>query len=439
MMGPSTNRTPPGCDRVAARAPRSGLRAALVAALAAAALAATATSASAVIIVPSSGQPIGYEPLRGTLGAVRFYSELPLAYHGGPVMTSNTNFALYWTPAGSPAFPSDYEPGVNKYFEDLAHDSLGHENVDSVAEQYVNGALEHANYASKFGGALIDQDPYPASGCSEATICFTKAQLVEEIEKFVLEHGYPHDLKHEYFLLRPPGVEDCFEATACSAGAAVHKVYCAYHSYIPVAGGTIVWSNDPYVTGNAGCEDGEHPNGTSSDGVLQGGLSHEHDESITDPELSAWFAPGTEEIGDKCRVFKEAQEFGTPLGKAKNGSNYNQVVNGAFYWYQQEWSNLGATCLQRLGPTGPAPTVKKVSPKKGHAAGGTTVIVTGTNFAGAPRVAFGGTPAISFRVLSPTSLEAVSPPHAKGAVDVIVTNGGDTSAVNKKDHFKYTK
>jgi hypothetical protein len=54
-------------------------------------------------------------------------------------------------------------------------------------------------------------------------------------------------------------------------------------------------------------------------------------------------------------------------------------------------------------------------------------------------VAFGGTPAISFRVLSPTSLEAVSPPHAKGAVDVIVTNGGDTSAVNKKDHFKYTK
>ena len=190
---------------------------------------------------------------------------------------------------------------------------------------------------------------------------------------------------------------------------------------------------------NPGCEDGEHPNGTSSDGVLQGGLSHEHSESITDPELSAWFGPEGEENGDKCRVFEEAKEFGTPLGKAKDGSKYNQVVNGAFYWYQQEWSNVGATCLQRLGPVGPLPTIKKVSPKKGHATGGTTVIVMGTTLAGVAAVAFGGTPALSFKVISPTSLEAVSPPHPKGAVDVTVTDYSGTSAPSKKDHFKYTK
>ena len=28
-----------------------------------------------------------------------------------------------------------------------------------------------------------------------------------------------------------------------------------------------------------------------------------------------------------------------PLGTASNGAKYNQVINGHFYWYQQEWSN----------------------------------------------------------------------------------------------------
>ena len=62
------------------------------------------------------------------------------------------------------------------------------------------------------------------------------------------------------------------------------------------------------MTGNAGCDDGNHPNGTTSDGVLEGGLSHEHVESITDPEPNnAWtdFANGEPtgyEIGDKCGV-----------------------------------------------------------------------------------------------------------------------------------------
>jgi len=40
--------------------------------------------------------------------------------------------------------------------------------------------------------------------------------------------------------------------------------------------------------------------------------------------------------------------MGTPLGTAPDGALYNQVINGHFYWYQEEWSNIGHTCLQRL-------------------------------------------------------------------------------------------
>jgi PKD repeat protein len=34
----------------------------------------------------------------------------------------------------------------------------------------------------------------------------------------------------------------------------------------------------------------------------------------------------------------------------------NQVINGHFYWYQEEWSNDGHTCLQRYTRNGGLPT-----------------------------------------------------------------------------------
>src|SRR5205814_402873 len=51
----------------------------------------------------------------------------------------------------------------------------------------------------------------------------------------------------------------------------------------------------------------------------------------------------------------------------------------------------------------PKPTVTKVKPPKGRAAGGTTVTITGTNLTGATAVKFGSTNATSFVVQSETS------------------------------------
>jgi len=95
-----------------------------------------------------------------------------------------------------------------------------------------------------------------------------------------------------------------------------------------------------------------------SDSALFGGLSHEHNESTTDPEPnSAWTDFGGSgpktgfENGDKCRTFNPESEFGAPLGEVVvegKKLTYNQEINGHRYWYQQEWSNKGHTCLQRL-------------------------------------------------------------------------------------------
>ncbi|WP_228001490.1 beta strand repeat-containing protein [Nocardia australiensis] len=72
------------------------------------------------------------------------------------------------------------------------------------------------------------------------------------------------------------------------------------------------------------------------------------------------------------------------------------------------------------------PTLTSVSPNQGSAAGGTTVVLTGTNLAGATAVSFGGVAASSFTVNSATQITAIAPPGT-GTVQVTVSTAGGTS------------
>jgi len=73
-----------------------------------------------------------------------------------------------------------------------------------------------------------------------------------------------------------------------------------------------------------------------------------------------------------------------------------------------------------------APTVTGVTPATGSEAGGTPVTIAGTGLTGATAVTFGGVPATSVTPVSDTSVTAVTPAHAPGPVDVVVTTpGGD--------------
>ncbi len=82
----------------------------------------------------------------------------------------------------------------------------------------------------------------------------------------------------------------------------------------------------------------------------------------------------------------------------------------------------------------PRPAVTGLSIHEGPAAGGTSVKVTGNNFAGATKVKFGTTAVTA----SCTAIEcsAVSP-AGSGTVDVTVTNAGGTSLKGSADHFSY--
>ncbi|NLU49044.1 MAG: hypothetical protein GXX09_01345 [Syntrophomonadaceae bacterium] len=68
------------------------------------------------------------------------------------------------------------------------------------------------------------------------------------------------------------------------------------------------------------------------------------------------------------------------------------------------------------------PIIKAITPDKGSTQGGTTVVIDGDNFRSGCRVFFGTVEATSVTYNSYNKLTVLTPPHAKGAVDVAVRN-----------------
>jgi hypothetical protein len=125
-----------------------------------------------------------------------------------------------------------------------------------------------------------------------------------------------------------------------------------------------------------------------------------------------------------------------PDGQLGNGSNLNSPVPVAI-------SGLGGVVKvagggsHSLSMGAPAATVTGVSPGSGPHQGGTSVALTGLNFAEATSVHFGANAAASFTVNSPTSITATSP-AGSGTVDITVTTPSGTSAAGAADRFTYT-
>jgi hypothetical protein len=90
-----------------------------------------------------------------------------------------------------------------------------------------------------------------------------------------------------------------------------------------------------------------------------------------------------------------------------------------------------AACGGGSGPTGPSgstpPTLTGVSPANGPASGGTTVTLSGANFAADATMTVGGVAATNVSVVSATSITGKTGAHAAGAADVVVSQNGLTA------------
>lgn len=77
------------------------------------------------------------------------------------------------------------------------------------------------------------------------------------------------------------------------------------------------------------------------------------------------------------------------------------------------------------------PTISGISPASGSTAGGTTVTVSGTNFAAGASLTIGGVAATGVTVLSATSLRAVTGARAAGVADVVVAVGAQSATLTR--------
>jgi hypothetical protein len=375
---------------------------------------------------------------------------------GSLVMPTTTTYFVYWDPKGAPAFPAGYESGITAFFKGLEHDNGTDQNFYSVLTQY------GVKYDTHFGKAITDKDAYPAetSECAErpSTPCVSDVQIKAELRGLVKGQKLPgqvfepgqatsQEATHSYFVLLPPGVSIC-DATRTEPGGGTHIgigcssiQFCSFHDfafnseYEPAE--DVVYGVMPYLPGIKGCETPQHPSGIFDDELTA--MEHEFAEMTTDPYAVGWentYAAGAQEVADICETdawsmpseaFHGEMMWGTPLGTAPNGALYNQVIDGRDYYLLQMYSDETEGCVQRRALP---PAASKLSEKKGPAAGGTQVTISGLNFKGpdVTSVKFGAFEASKFTIESGSSLTAEAPPATAGKVSVTVTTSAATSA-----------
>jgi hypothetical protein len=81
------------------------------------------------------------------------------------------------------------------------------------------------------------------------------------------------------------------------------------------------------------------------------------------------------------------------------------------------------------GPIPTIPSVTSVSPNSGTTLGGTTITVTGANFAAGVQVTVGGAPATNVIVTSSTTLTATTSTRSAGTVEITVTLDGRSGSL----------
>jgi hypothetical protein len=271
-----------------------------------------------------------------------------LDYQGGPVLHSNRTHLIFWQPAGSGlTFDPGYEQLIEQFMARVAADSHRPTNVYGLSGQYTDSSGPAA-YASTYAGAVIDTNPLPANQCAEPStgppgwnVCLTDAQLQSEIEQVVSANAMPRGATDVYILVLPNGFGNCTDSSSssCALGGTTSG-YCGYHSQTAQSG--LLYMVIPYNAVPGHCQSGNpRPNSSPADPAIST-ISHEHNETITDPQTyNSWIDANGNEDGDLCIT-----AFGPAIGGSGDGA-YNEVIAGGHYYLQEEWSNEDGSCQPR--------------------------------------------------------------------------------------------
>jgi hypothetical protein len=250
-----------------------------------------------------------------------------LSYHGGPVLTSAEHDLVYFDcPAGPVACWGD--PAV--FLKDLNHSVFIH-----LTDQYLGTT---ANLRYPVGGAV-------AINQTLQTNVLDQNDILSIIHAAAVKLSVPSGYSNIVHVFLPRGVDTCFDLTSIcySPDNPSSFFFCAYHGAVVFNDiGHILFTVEPYQN-VPGCQVATPtPNGVLVDSTASV-LSHETFETITDPDLDAWFSEASlielgAEIGDICEPEGNGKaQFLDPVF----------LVNGKNYKIQLEYSNKVHACTHQ--------------------------------------------------------------------------------------------
>jgi hypothetical protein len=163
---------------------------------------------------------------------------------------------------------------------------------------------------------------------------------IQQIVQFAITSGkLPSDTNGVYFVFTSSDVNET--SGFCS-------FYCGWHTNGSINGNDIKYSfiGNPDRCSSACEAQTNSPNGDSGADGIANIMSHELEESITDPDLNAWWQTSTgEENGDLC-----AWKWGQLLGGSVGNKGYNETFGGKNWLLQMDWENSrGGGCDNYLG------------------------------------------------------------------------------------------
>lgn len=256
----------------------------------------------------------GVVPPRTAHPAKAAQAQTDLQYNGGPVQHSPHVYLLLWGPnwsGSSPAF--DYM--------DSLYSGLGvtpQDDWSTTTSQYGDGSGQPQFGSSVFEGAWQDSStpPDPVTG----------SDLSSEATGFINAVSVPDLADAQIVIMSQSGT--CFSdgfAGSCGSTSSGGG-YCAWHS----STGSVSFTNLPYQL-DAGGACGENWINSGSAGTYDGFSTvggHEYAESVTDPQLNAWFDANGAEIGDKCAWTSPAGDVALSTGSFAMQSLWSNAAGG---------------------------------------------------------------------------------------------------------------
>ena len=241
-----------------------------------------------------------------------------ISYHGGAVMLGTTHVYFIWY--GNWAANS-----ATTILADWAK-SLGGSPYFSINSTYYDGSNRFVSNSVTFGGAVFDNYSLGAT-LSDSSIYTIVATAIGN-------GSLPLDANGVYFVLTSADVVET--SGFCTS-------YCGWHTSATFNN---VSSQYAFVGNSLACpfacegSPGNDPNGNEGADGMASIMTHELDESVTDPNGDAWYNSSGYEVGDLCNF-----NYGSKVYSTANGSIANVQLGPRNFLLQEDWVNAsGGYC-----------------------------------------------------------------------------------------------